>query len=83
MGAHRKPELGEKPPQPESSLIATACYIFPPRTFPLLSQFCAVGKKDHLGNLIAYLVEKDEVYAYPFSELWLDVGSIDVYKSLQ
>jgi glucose-1-phosphate thymidylyltransferase len=83
LDGYRIAELVEKPAQPKSSLIATACYIFPPRTFPLLSQFCSGGKKDHLGNLIAYLVEKDEVHAYPFSELWLDVGSVDVYKSLQ
>jgi glucose-1-phosphate thymidylyltransferase len=75
--------LAEKPAQPESSLIAVACYIFPPRVFPLLSQFCARGKKDNLGNFIAYLIETDEVLAYPFSELWFDIGSVDVYQSLQ
>jgi glucose-1-phosphate thymidylyltransferase len=72
----------EKPAQPKSSLIATACYIFPPRIFPLLFQCCAQGKRDNLGNFIAYLIETDEVHAYTFSELWLDIGSIDVYQSL-
>jgi len=72
----------EKPAQPKSSLIATACYIFPPRIFPLLFQCCAQGKRDNLGNLIAYLIETDEVHVYTFSELWFDIGSIDVYQSL-
>jgi len=73
----------EKPAQPESSLIAVACYILPPRIFPLLFQFCAQRKRDNLGDLIAYLAEKDEVHAYIFSELWFDIGSIEAYKSLQ
>jgi glucose-1-phosphate thymidylyltransferase len=73
----------EKPAQPESSLVAIACYILPPRIFPLLFQCCAKGKRDNLGDFIAYLIEADEVHAYPFSEMWFDVGSIDVYQSLQ
>jgi glucose-1-phosphate thymidylyltransferase len=73
----------EKPAQPKSSLIAIACYILPPRIFPLLLQCCAKGKRDNLGDLIAYLIGTDEVHAYPFSEMWFDMGSIDVYQSLQ
>jgi len=83
LDGHRIIELAEKPAQPKSSLIAVACYIFPPRIFPLLFQFCARGKKDNLGNFIAYLIETDEVHAYTFSELWFDIGSVDVYQSLQ
>jgi glucose-1-phosphate thymidylyltransferase len=73
----------EKPTEPRCSLVATACYIFPQRVFPLLSRYCAEGKKDNLGGFIAYLVNRDEVYAYTFSELWFDIGNIDIYESLQ
>ena len=69
-------ELEEKPAQPRSSLIATACYILPPRVFPLLSQYCSKGRRDNLGSFIAYLIETDEVHGYIFNELWLDIGSI-------
>ena len=68
-------ELEEKPTKPKSSLIATACYIFPPRIFPLLSHYCSEGKRDSLGNFISYLINKDEVYVYSFTEPWLDIGS--------
>jgi len=68
-------ELQEKPVLPKSSLASTACYIFPSRVFPLLATYCQQGKRDSLGNFIAYLVEKKEVYAYIFKELWLDIGS--------
>lgn len=83
LDGHKITELAEKPAQPKSSLIAVACYIFPPRIFPLLFQCCARGKRDNLGNFISYLVETDEVHAYTFSETWFDIGSIDVYESLQ
>jgi glucose-1-phosphate thymidylyltransferase len=73
----------EKPAQPKSSLIAIACYIIPPRIFPLLFRYCDQDKRDNLGNFISYLVETDEVYAYTFSDTWFDVGSLEVYQSLQ
>jgi glucose-1-phosphate thymidylyltransferase len=75
-------ELVEKPKKPKSSLVAIACYIFPPRIFPLLSQCCVEGR-DNLGSFISYLVEVDEVQAYTFSEVWYDIGSLEVYTSLQ
>jgi glucose-1-phosphate thymidylyltransferase len=83
LDGHKIAELVEKPAQPKSSLIAIACYIFPPRIFPLLFQCCPQGRKDNLGNFISYLVEKDEVHAYTFSGAWFDIGSIEVYQSLQ
>ena len=76
-------ELEEKPAEPKSSLVATACYIFPPRIFPVLLECCDQGKRDNLGNFIAHLIEVDEVHAYAFSETWFDIGSIEVYESLQ
>jgi glucose-1-phosphate thymidylyltransferase len=75
-------ELVEKPMKPESSLVAIACYIFPPRIFPILFQCCTEGR-DNLGNFISYLVQIDRVQAYTFSDVWFDIGSLEVYKSLQ
>jgi glucose-1-phosphate thymidylyltransferase len=75
-------ELVEKPKNPQSSLVAIACYIFPPRIFPLLFQCCVEGR-DNLGNFISYLVEVDQVRAFTFSEEWYDIGSLEVYRSLQ
>ena len=76
-------ELEEKPAQPKYSLIATACYIFPQRIFPLLAQYCSEGKRDNLGSFIAYLIANDEVHAYTFSEPWIDIGSAETYKLAQ
>jgi len=73
---HRIAKFQEKPARPKSSLIATACYVLPQRIFPLLHQYCQQGKRDNLGSFIAYLIDKDEVHAYTFTELWIDIGSV-------
>jgi glucose-1-phosphate thymidylyltransferase len=77
LDGHRIVQFQEKPASPESSLVATACYIFPRRIFPLLHQYCQQGRRDNLGSFIAFLIDKDEVHAYPFTEPWLDIGSVD------
>ena len=74
-------ELEEKPARPKSSLVATACYIIPTRVFPFIEEFCKGERKDNLGSFISYLIEKDTVYAYPFSETWIDIGNIEIYNS--
>ncbi len=83
LDGHKVIGFEEKPLRPKSSLVATACYIFPRRIFPLISRYCYKGKRDNLGNFIAHLVDRDEVHAYTFTELWLDVGSNDMYNLRQ
>jgi glucose-1-phosphate thymidylyltransferase len=68
-------EFTEKPPQPSSTLVATACYIFPPRVLNICTDYCLQGNKDLLGNFIAHLVDTDEVFGFPFWEKWFDIGS--------
>ena len=77
LDKHRIVNFQEKPSKPQSSLIATACYIFPRSIFPYLHQYCQQGKRDNLGNLVAYLVDQDEVHAYAFTESWIDIGSAE------
>jgi len=72
-------ELEEKPAFPKSSLVSTACWILPARVFPLIAEFSRGERKDNLGNLIAYLIEKEFVLAYPFKEKWIDIGNLEIY----
>ncbi len=74
-------ELEEKPARPKSSLVATACYIIPTRVFPFISDFCSGQRRDNLGSFIAYLIERDAVQAFPFSETWMDIGNLEIYNS--
>lgn len=66
--------LDEKPLEPTSSMAATGIYVLPKRVFPLLSRYCEERKRDNLGSFIAHLLEHEEVYAYSFNELWIDIG---------
>lgn len=71
----------EKPRRPKSSLVATACWVLPARVLSLIGEFARGGRKDNMGDFISYLVSKDEVHAYVFNELWLDIGSTETYYS--
>lgn len=73
---NRVVELVEKAKEPKFSIIATAGYIFPSRIIPILHEYCRCEKRDNLGGFIQYLVNYDKVKAYPFSELWFDIGSV-------
>jgi glucose-1-phosphate thymidylyltransferase len=75
LDGYRLAELKEKPAKPDSSLIATACYIFPPRVFPLLRRYCSSGRRDNLGSFISHLVAIDQVHGYLFTEPWFDIDS--------
>ena len=74
-------ELEEKPANPRSSLVATACYILPLRVFPFISEFCHGTTRDNLGNFVTHLIDRDDVYAYPFKEKWIDIGSLEIYDA--
>jgi len=75
LNGDRITEVDEKPAAPSTSLIATACYILPPRVFPRLAQYCSEDKQDNLGNFISYLVATEGVHSHTFTELWFDIGS--------
>jgi glucose-1-phosphate thymidylyltransferase len=81
LDGRRIVELEEKPAKPKSSMVATACWILPARVFPIISDFCKGTMRDNLGNFITYLIERDQVYAYPFAETWMDIGSLEIYEA--
>lgn len=72
----------EKPLQPKSNIIATGIYVLPQRIYPLLSQYCRECDRDNLGHFAGYLLDKEEVYAYIFSEFWQDIGNEIMQASL-
>jgi glucose-1-phosphate thymidylyltransferase len=74
-------ELEEKPARPKSSLVATACYIIPPRIFPVIAKYCRGMARDNLGSFISYLIERDLVIAFPFKETWIDIGNLEIYNA--
>jgi len=71
----------EKPTSPETSLIATACYVFPNNIYDFLRKYLEdKNNPDSPGYFISWLVNKTSVYGYPFKGIWLDIGNIDEYR---
>ncbi|MEI8175521.1 MAG: nucleotidyltransferase family protein [Candidatus Omnitrophota bacterium] len=71
----------EKPPAPQSTLIATCVYYFPREAVRSITTFIASGNKaDAPGNYIKWLSEHGRVYGYNFKEPWFDIGDIASYE---
>jgi glucose-1-phosphate thymidylyltransferase len=66
--------LDEKPLEPTSSIVASGIYVLPLRLFPLLAEYARQEKRDNLGSFISYLVERETVRAFLFTEVWMDIG---------
>jgi glucose-1-phosphate thymidylyltransferase len=65
----------EKPPDPESNLAATACYLYHREHLPLIATYLAESNSpDQPGRLVEWLYRRAPVYGYRFSGEWLDIG---------
>ena len=70
----------EKPESPKSSLISTACYLYPSHCIDLLSEYLSAGhNKDAPGFFIEWLHKREEVNAFVFKGKWYDVGDRESY----
>lgn len=71
----------EKPENPESTLIATACYVFPKEVYGLLKDYLDnKNNPDSPGYFISWLITKIPVYTFSFKGTWLDIGNLDEYR---
>jgi glucose-1-phosphate thymidylyltransferase len=70
----------EKPDNPSSSLVSTACYLFNPETLTNIITYLDEGNNpDAMGFLIDWLYPRVDIYGYVFKEPWFDIGSTDIY----
>jgi glucose-1-phosphate thymidylyltransferase len=68
----------EKPEHPESTLVATATYLFHRGHVPLVERYLEEGNSpDQPGRFIAWLVPRAPVYGYRFEGEWRDIGDTD------
>ncbi len=73
----------EKPKEPKTSLVATACYWFTAEDLKLLTHCVKEHQKlDGPGEFINYLTTKRPVYGFLFKEPWFDVGTVEQYTAL-
>jgi glucose-1-phosphate thymidylyltransferase len=71
----------EKPLEPKTTLVSTACYIISKDHLSLINNYLSQkNNPDGTGYFIQYLMNYDSVYAYIFEEPWYDIGSIESYR---
>jgi glucose-1-phosphate thymidylyltransferase len=68
----------EKPERPESTLVATATYLFHRAHVPLVERYLDEGNSpDQPGRFVGWLVPRAPVYGYRFKGEWRDIGDAE------
>lgn len=71
----------EKPKDPKTSFVSTACYILSKSDLQLLGKCIAEHQKpDNLGDFIKWLSIRKPIYGFVFNEKWFDIGSKEQLK---
>ncbi len=66
----------EKPSEPRSTLVATACYLYHREHVPLVATYLGEGNSpDQPGRLVVWLYPREPVYGYRFDGPWFDIGN--------
>ncbi len=70
----------EKPKQPESDLGVPPFYLYKRDTLPLIDKYLKEGNNpDAPGHFIPWLIGKNDVYAYVFDAVRIDIGTPESY----
>ena len=65
----------EKPPEPASTLAATATYLYHREHVGLIRTYVeSEANTDQPGRFVAWLQEREPVYGWAFTEAWYDIG---------
>jgi glucose-1-phosphate thymidylyltransferase len=73
----------EKPPEPQSTCVATGCYVYPPAIINYLQEYLEdKNNPDAPGYFIEWLHRKIAVYAFISDKSWYDIGSIESYDQV-
>jgi glucose-1-phosphate thymidylyltransferase len=74
-------EFVEKPTNPSSTMIATAIYMFPWRSFIKIKKYLEEGgHRDSPGHFVSWLCRNEPVYGYVFHGYWFDIGTPQTYE---
>lgn len=70
----------EKPQNPKSDLGVPPFYLYKRETLPLVDEYLKEGNNpDAPGHFIPWLIGKNEVYAYVFDAVRIDIGTPESY----
>ena len=67
--------LIEKPQHPDTTLVSLGLYVFPPQTFPLISDLAAINLKGNLGLAIIHIMTCESVYGFLVQGTCFDIGT--------
>jgi len=71
----------EKPKNPPSTLVSTACYILSPEGVRSVLAYLGKGENpDAIGFFIKWLIKRERVFGFIFSGRWFDIGSLESLK---
>jgi glucose-1-phosphate thymidylyltransferase len=73
----------EKPLHPTQPLISACCYILPKEKLSRVKEFLHTGNPSHTGNLFEWLIRREPVYGFYFTEKWWDVNTLEEYTYAQ
>jgi len=74
----------EKPEEPKSNLAVPPFYKYKKETLPLIKKYLEEeNEPDAPGNLIPWLIERKDVYAYIFEGERYDIGTVESYREVQ
>lgn len=75
-------DFHEKPADPQSTLISTACYAFTRKGVRSILGYLEEGNdSDKMGHFIEWLYRHDDIYGFVFTGVWFDIGSLESYEA--
>jgi len=75
-------DFHEKPADPQSTLVSTACYAFTRKGVRSILRYLEEGNDpDKMGHFIEWLYRHDDVYGFVFTGVWFDIGSLESYEA--
>ncbi len=73
----------EKPQEPQSSCVATGCYIYPGYIQNYLKAYLAdKNNPDAPGYFVEWLHKRVDVYGFVPAKTWYDIGSMESYDQV-
>ena len=74
----------EKPQEPKSDIVATACYLVVKEDVSILGKAIEFeSNKDKLGYVVKILMENSKIYGKSFDEFWEDISNLTKITELQ
>jgi len=71
----------EKPENPPSTLVSTACYVLSQEGVKGILTYLDAGENpDAIGFFIKWLIKREKVSGFVFSGRWFDIGSLESLK---